>query len=722
MDRRFTRAFKRYGLDLTATPMAEAVAQLKSRPEVFVREVSGSLDHWLIIRHELRSSSVPVQKLLDLRKILELGQGLDPDPERTRLRVLLMQADLKSHREYLAAMARQPKLVELGPSSALLLARLLNSAGDQNSAIAVLRSAAIRYPSDPWTNYELATILGSTDPPQADESIRFFTAARALKPETGWDLAEVLQNHGRYDEAEALLAELARLDREPTRNLFQLARLLRQRGKNNEAQAVVDRMIAPFRERVRRQPNDGLTYRRIAVLLWLSHDLKGAAAAYLDAARVDPTDAHCRRELGMLLSQQGDWPGAIAALRDAIRIDPGRVGDHYRLAAAVERSGDQTGEIAELREAIRVERLPQVPQPPAGADMSNSTLFDDCYLDSWRQGYLAGVSSNYSFEEPGSIGLGCALAESGDLPGAIEAYANAIRLGESSDQGGKAAPHAYLGNARRLTSDKPEAIAAYREAIRLEPDRSIEARYGLGVTLSETGDVPGAIAALREAIQHDHLKQPGPFRLLRVISMARQPGEAIAALRRVREQAHDDGTIGRAVDVAIRQFEQLSKQGSPIPIIFRLSFQSNNFAEHCYRRRFFAASAAIWSAGFAADAKLTQDMNAQNRYNAACSAALAAAGQGIDKPTLDEAAKTGWRRQALAWLRADLTYWATYIERGDPKNKAQMTGTLKHWESDRDLAGVRDEAQLAKLPEREQKEWQRFWSEVAALFNKAEKP
>ena len=66
----------------------------------------------------------------------------------------------------------------------------------------------------------------------------------------------------------------------------------------------------------------------------------------------------------------------------------------------------------------------------------------------------------------------------------------------------------------------------------------------------------------------------------------------------------------------------------PIPRIFRLSFEKeSNFAKHCYHRRFFAASAAIWFAGFAADPKLADDMEAQNRYNAACSAALAAAGK-----------------------------------------------------------------------------------------------
>ena len=116
-----------------------------------------------------------------------------------------------------------------------------------------------------------------------------------------------------------------------------------------------------------------------------------------------------------------------------------------------------------------------------------------------------------------------------------------------------------------------------------------------------------------------------------------------------------------------------------------------------------------------AESKLADDMRAQNRYNAACSAALAAAGKGIDKPPLDEQAKARWRHQALDWLKADLTHWAKQGESGVPDAKALTTNTLKHWKTDRDLAGVRDEKELAKLPESERKEWQAFWAEVACF-------
>ena len=39
----------------------------------------------------------------------------------------------------------------------------------------------------------------------------------------------------------------------------------------------------------------------------------------------------------------------------------------------------------------------------------------------------------------------------------------------------------------------------------------------------------------------------------------------------------------------------------------------------------------------------------------------------------------------------------------------------------RDLASVRDEKELTKLPEPERKDWHAFWSEVAVLLKQAEK-
>jgi hypothetical protein len=125
--------------------------------------------------------------------------------------------------------------------------------------------------------------------------------------------------------------------------------------------------------------------------------------------------------------------------------------------------------------------------------------------------------------------------------------------------------------------------------------------------------------------------------------MSPRPKNAVEALKRVRDEARDDGTVRKAIEVSLSQFEQRSKLGVPIPRVFRLSPQGNNYPAHCYSLRLFAASAAIWAAGFATDPTLAEDVQAQNRYLAASAAVLAAVGNGIDQPRLEERARSRWR-------------------------------------------------------------------------------
>jgi eukaryotic-like serine/threonine-protein kinase len=124
----------------------------------------------------------------------------------------------------------------------------------------------------------------------------------------------------------------------------------------------------------------------------------------------------------------------------------------------------------------------------------------------------------------------------------------------------------------------------------------------------------------------------------------------------------------------------------------------------------------LWAEALASDPKLGDDRQAQHRYNAARATALAGAGQGKDEPPLDDATKSKLRRQALDWLKAELAAWGKLLESGQPGIIVQ---TLSHWQKDTDLAGIRDQAALAKLPAEEQKAFTRLWADVATLLKKA---
>jgi serine/threonine-protein kinase len=144
-------------------------------------------------------------------------------------------------------------------------------------------------------------------------------------------------------------------------------------------------------------------------------------------------------------------------------------------------------------------------------------------------------------------------------------------------------------------------------------------------------------------------------------------------------------------------------------------------ARLCQRyKQLHAASARFYTDAFAAQPKLADNPRTRPRYDAACSAALAAAGTGKDADKLDAKERTRLRKQALDWLRADLAMWGKLLEEATPQQRAAVHKTLAHWKRDPDLAPIRDKEALAKLPKAEREAWQKLWADVDALRQRAQ--
>jgi hypothetical protein len=126
----------------------------------------------------------------------------------------------------------------------------------------------------------------------------------------------------------------------------------------------------------------------------------------------------------------------------------------------------------------------------------------------------------------------------------------------------------------------------------------------------------------------------------------------------------------------------------------------------------YAASARLYAGAFADRPDLAADRSADWRCFAARAAALASAGRG-DAGKLGRRDRTRLRRQALDWLRADLTALARDTDR------PRVRRTLGSWLDEPDLAGLRDRAALEKLPPEERAGWRKLWADVHALRDRA---
>jgi serine/threonine-protein kinase len=315
--------------------------------------------------------------------------------------------------------------------------------------------------------------------------------------------------------------------------------------------------------------------------------------------------------------------------------------------------------------------------------------------------------------------LGVALRDQGKLQEAIAEFRAALHL--KPDYAGV---HNNLGVALSDQGKLDEAITEFREALRHNSNDSM-AHNNLGVALKNQGKLDEAITEFREALRHNLNNLQAHANLGTAHRSQGDFAEAIAELRKARNLAKRNPGLAQQIERDLAMTERQASLAARLPTVLTGKLKPGDatetvgFAELCYDRKHYGASARLWAEAFRAQPKLAEDLQARYRYNAACAAALAGCGQGKDNPPLDEAAKARWRKQAVDWLEANLAALSKLSEKGPSQVQQSIPKTLQHWKADPDLAALRDPAALTKLPADERKACRALWAEVAALLAKA---
>ena len=407
--------------------------------------------------------------------------------------------------------------------------------------------------------------------------------------------------------------------------------------------------------------------------------LDEAIAEFREALRLKPDFAPVQNNLGLALAEGGKLDEAIAEYQSVLRIMPNFPHAHSNLGDALRRKGKLEEAIAECRTALRLK-----PEFPDARD-----------------------------------NLGAALMLQGKLEEAIAEVRESLRLKPSSPEA-----RAILGAALIRQGKLEEAIAELHEALRLRPSLS-EAHDILADALHEQGKMDGAIAELREAVRFKPDFAEFHLRLSKLLYKQCRFVEALAELKQAHELGSKNPNWRHPSAEWVREIERLVELDHKLPAIVSGKAKPSNaaemlaFAQLCYKKKLHGASVRFWSEAFQSQPKLAEDMQVQNRYNAACAAAMAGCGQGKDDPPLDDTAKARWRKQAIDWLKADLAAWTKIVESGPPQARQAVSQTLQHWKVDTDLAGIRDPAALAKLPADEQAACRALWAQVEALLGKS---
>jgi tetratricopeptide (TPR) repeat protein len=617
---------------------------------------------------------------------------------------------LKSLRRLDEAIAEYHKGISLDPTNTLVrhnLGLALVAKGQRAEAIVTFRTVIDLDPKHVLAHHNLGVAL--REDKRLDEAIAAFHTAIRFDPKFApahHELGITVYRQGHLEKALAAFRRAIALDPidAPAHNSLGVA--LYDKKQWDEAAASFRRAIALDAKYVMAQANLGNALRA-------SQHLEEAIAAYRRALALDPRYAPAHFGLGLALHVTRQLPDAIAAYRRAIALDPTHADAHYSLGLALHDNKQLDEATAEYRKAIALN-----PRDARAHNNLGNVLRAKKHLDE----AIAEFRKAIALEPRQALvhnNLGNTLYDKRLWDEAIAAQRQALALDPNFVQA-----HFGLGNALYAKGQLDQAIAAYRQALALDP-RLARAHNNLGVALEDKRQLDEAIAEFRKALALDPQDARAHNNFGRALLACGRFADARASTRTALGLLGPDHPSRPAVAGQLARCERLlTLEGRVAEVLAGNDTPVDNrdwpdLIEVCRLQRRHADAARLSRAAFKADPKLADDLKAAHRYNAACCAALTAAGQGKDAVKVEDNERVGLRKEALDWLRADLAAWGKLVESGQPAARAAVQRKMRHWQQDRDLASLREPSALAQLSPEQRTAYTQLWADVAALLQQA---
>jgi len=691
----YATAFRDYGLDVERLDMRTAVEQVRTR----------SIHHRLVAALDDWANTLWWHKLEGLGPLLALTRAADPDPWRNRLRDYQEGKDPKAVEELAATNGAE----QLPVPTLVILGKLALMTASAERVAVLLTRVQQRHPDDFWIIQSLMQLLDTSQSGRMEDMIRFASISVALRPHSPGahlNLGYALHRKGQLDEAFAEFREAIRLKKDYPLAHNNLGVVLEDKGQLDEA-------IAEFREAIRLQNDLPLVHNNLGFVLQKKGQLDEAIAEHRESVRLQKDFPGAHYNLGIALRNKGQLDEAIEEYREAIRLKKDYPEAHSNLGVALENKGQLDEAIAEYREAIRLKK-----DLPEGHCNLGIALAKKGQLDEAIPEYREAIRLKKDFPEA-HCNLGIALKKKGQLDEAIAEFRETIRLKKDFFEG-----HENLGAALEKKGQLDEAIAEYREAIRLKNDYP-EIHYNLGNALMEASRLAEAVVEYRQAIRLNEGLAEVHCNLGHVLLRSGQFHKAVEEFRRGHELGSKKPSWPYPSAQWIKGGERFIELEAKLPAILSGQEQpatAKERIEYAYifqTKSMCAAAARYYREAFAANPALFATPGGSHHFNAACAAALASIGAGQDAAQLTNVERANLRQQALDWLRAELSNQSKLYEKGSAKGRAILAKTLRHWLQDTDLAAVRDESSLARLPIDEKQAWSKFWAEVRETLRKA---
>jgi tetratricopeptide (TPR) repeat protein/serine/threonine protein kinase len=725
-------------LALVHVTLGNALAAQKDLPRAIACfEQAIKIDPKYALAHNNLGNTLYRQNNL-LGAIAALKQAVALDPKYASAWNNLGVA-LRDYKDLGAGIDALKKAVALDPTHANGWYNLGLALGDQKDVPAAIDAYKKALALDPklamaWGN------LGSAlaDQKNLPDAIAAYKRALDIDPKfaTAWfNLGVALPDEKDFPAAIEAYKQAVAIDPKHVGAWTNLGNVLRQRKDFPAATDALKKALAI-------DPKFAVAWDNLGAVLYDQKDLPEAIDVFKKALTIDPKNANAWHNLGVALRDQKDLPAAIDAFTKAVGINPRYVRAWNNLGGALAAKKDLPAAIDAFHKALDIEpknaqgwnnlgsALHGQKNLPAAIDAFHKALDVDAkYAFAWnnlgnalrdQKDLPAAVNAfNKALEiEPKNArawyNLGTTLADQKDLPAAIDAYHKALAIDPKY-----AATWNNLGNALRDQKDLPAAIDAFHKALDIDRKDAL-AWYNLGLALSAQKDLPGAIDAFKKAINVNRSYAQAHAGLGLTLRDQGNFADAVAALQRASQLLPKGHSLRPFVEGQLKQCQLLLALEQRLPNALKGEKLSPAeylaLADLCQRyQKRYRDGVELYAKAFPGEPKLTEDRQKGVRYNAACAAALAAAGKGLGADNLPAKEKFRLRQQAFDWLKADLATRGNLLE----KNPFKLQQDLQHWQKDADLTGVRDEKTLAKLPAAEQDAWRQLWADIEALRKQA---
>jgi serine/threonine-protein kinase len=322
-----------------------------------------------------------------------------------------------------------------------------------------------------------------------------------------------------------------------------------------------------------------------------------------------------------------------------------------------------------------------------------------------------------------AVNLAGILFAQGDYEEGIAASRRAIRATNGHPWG-----HMGLATGLLRLGRAQEALPEIREAI-AQSFNCVEAHARLGEVLHALGKLDEAVAAFRTAVEQYPADVGSRLCLAELLCVQGRHEAALDVLREAFARAKQRSNWDLPAEEWLARCERATALRGRLPVVLRGEDaprdgnEALTFAQLATDRGHDAAAVRFWEQAFTARPELHEhlyqhcryDLLVHDRFRAACAAARAGCGEGHDTPPPDEAEKARLRTLAREWLEAELASEARLLlvepwARATPAREKAL-----HWQTTPELACVRGEQALARLPDSERDGWQAFWARVAEV-------